>query len=223
MNSQMKRRMMVVGGIIIIVVIILAAVLGAGSTAKVITPSDAATNNYGDTKVQVSGTVVDNSYTVDEQGVLNFEVRDEGATSGPTLRVSFDKGVSATFGNGITAICTGRIDSNGVLQCTELVTKCPIKYENASDALSVGALLAYDKATMVGKTVKITGLVMDGSLKSATESVRLVLLDANKNTSINIVFGGALSDDITNGSSLVITGALQEDGSFLASEVALEA
>ena len=76
---------------------------------------------------------------------------------------------------------------------------------------------------MVGKTVKITGLVMDGSLKSATESVRLVLLDANKNTSINIVFGGALSDDITNGSSLVITGALQEDGSFLASEVALEA
>ena len=217
--------MTVVGGIIVIVIIVLAAVLSAGSTAKVLNVSDTVNGNYQDTKVQVTGTVVDNSYAVDEKGVLTFRIQDEGTTgtSSNTLAVSYDKGVSSTFGNGITAICTGRIDSEGVLQCTELVTKCPSKYENASDALTVEQLLSYSADTMTGKTVKVSGKVQAGTLASATSAVRFVLADdTDASITLKIVYSGALSDDIKDGSAVVVMGALQSDGSLLTTDVALE-
>ena len=40
---------------------------------------------------------------------------------------------SSTFGDDVTAICTGRVGDDGVLRCSELVTKCPSKYEGAGD------------------------------------------------------------------------------------------
>ena len=77
MNSKMKKRMVVVGGIIVIVVILLAAVLGGGMSAKVVSVSDLANGSYADKKIQVSGTVVDNSYSVDADGALQFDIAAE--------------------------------------------------------------------------------------------------------------------------------------------------
>lgn len=221
MAKNMKTRMIAVGGIIVIVLILAVAIIGGSSSAKVVSVDEAAAGNLGDAKLQVSGIVVDNSYEVDTDGVLTFDVCDEnGGTS--TLHVSFDKGVSATFGNGITAICTGRMDGNGTLVCSELITKCPSKYENATDALGVSQILGYGD-TMIGKTAKITGLVAEGTLADATNDIRLVLVDADDATvTVNVRFAGALSDEIADGSSLVVMGALADDGTFLATGVALE-
>ncbi len=222
-NSKTKRRMIVVAGIIAVVVIVLLAVVGGGSSAKVVSVSDLATNNYPDKKVQVSGLVVANSYEVDQSGVLTFDIEDENNSGGATVHVSYDKGVSATFGNGIKAICTGRMDENGTLVCSDLVTQCPSKYEKASDALTVSRLVGYG-STMYEKTTKVAGIVQAGTLGAATQSVRFVLQDDETAEQLSIVFEGALSDQVKDGAQVVVTGALSSDGSrFLASDVALGA
>ena len=153
---------------------------------------------------------------------LNFAIYDDGAPGTPLL-VTYDGGVSATFGDDITAICTGKLDAAGVLVCDELVTKCPSKYETATDALSVERLLGYGEAIQ-GKPLKLTGTVVDGSLKPASQgSERFVLADASDSTAIVIVdFDGALSDQVSDGSALVVSGSLGADGVFVASDVALE-
>lgn len=222
MNSKMKKRMIGVGGVIVIVVILLLAFVGGGSAAKVVSVADAAGGAYADKKVQVSGLVVDNSYSVDANGALSFDIADEGDAAQVTrLHVVYDKGVSATFGNGVNAICTGRMQ-DGQLVCTELVTKCPSKYESATEALSVGKLQGYELQSMVGTTVKVAGTVT--LVGDVTAAVRLQIADAEDASAVlDVVFTGALPEGVKEGASVVLTGALQQDASFLASEVALQA
>ena len=231
MNSKTKRRMIVVAGIIVLVIIVLLAVVGGGSSAKVVSVSELAANNYADKKVKVSGLVVANSYEVDPQGVFTFDIEDESGAGGATVHVSYDKGVSATFGNGIKAICTGRVDSNGTVVCSDLVTQCPSKYESASNALSVSQLVGYGDS-MQGKTTKVVGVIKAGTLASATEKVRFVLEDTEGagqegGAQLGILFEGALPDQVTDGATVVVTGALdggvtgEMSGVFLASDVAL--
>ena len=220
MNGKTKRRMMVVAGIIVIVVLLLLAVVGGSSSAKVIDVKGLTAGDYTDKKVQVSGLVVANSYTVDEAGVLTFDIEDE-ADPTKTVHVTYDKGVSATFGNGIKAICTGRVDAKGTVVCSDLVTQCPSKYESATDALAVEQLLGYGSA-MYEKTTKVTGVVQAGTLGSATQAVRFVLQDAQGTAVLPIAFEGALSEQVKEGVQVVVTGALSSDGSkFVASDVAL--
>lgn len=226
MNKKMKSRLIVVTGIIAIVLIVVLALVGGRQSAKSISISDLSEADYVGEKVQVSGTVVDNSFYTTEDDVLVFEIYDPEGDASQTLQVESQTGVSATFGNGVTAICTGKIDDSGVLQCSELVTKCPSKYENASEALGVSELLGYGDSVQ-DKPVKICGAVKDGSLTAAASAgsgeVRLVLLDADDaSVELPIVFDGALSDDVADGSSLVVTGALDANGNFVATDVALE-
>lgn len=221
MNTKTKRRMIVVTGVIIMVLIVVLAVVGGSSSAKPATISDLATGEYVDQKIQVSGNVVENSYTT-ENDVLTFDIYDPNGDASQQLRVRFEGGVSATFGNNVTAICTGKMGQDGVLNCSELVTKCPSKYENATDALSVGQLLGYGDG-IVGNTVKVSGVVKDGTLKAAGEGDRLVIVDAgNAADQLAVLFDGALSEDIADGSSLVLTGSMDEQGKFAATDVALE-
>lgn len=221
MNTKTKRRMIVVTGVIIMVLIVVLAVVGGSSSAKPATISDLATGEYVDQKIQVSGNVVENSYTT-EGDVLTFDIYDPNGDASQQLRVRFEGGVSATFGNNVTAICTGKMGQDGVLNCSELVTKCPSKYENATDALSVGQLLGYGDG-IVGNTVKVSGVVKDGTLKAAGEGDRLVIVDAgNAADQLAVLFDGALSEDIADGSSLVLTGSMDEQGKFAANDVALE-
>lgn len=216
MNSKMKKRMIAVAGIIAIVVVALFAVVGAGAGAQVASVSDVANGKYADKKIEVSGIVADNSYAVDQQGVLTFQIK--GDDDAVLLNVRYDKGVSSTFGNGVTAICTGRME-NGVLNCSELVTKCPSKYESGSSALSVGQLLGYDSNSMIGKTVKVSGSV--NALGPVTAEVRFQLRDADA-AQLSIVYAAALPDAVADGTNVVVTGALQDDkGTFLATDVAL--
>lgn len=221
MNTKTKRRMAVVTGIIIIVLIVILAVVGGNSSATTISVAEAASGQYADQKVQVSGNVVENSFTT-ESNVLLFDIYDPEGDPNTQVRIRYEGGVAATFGNDVTAICTGRFGSDGVLHASELVTKCPSKYENSSDSLSVAQLLGYGESVL-DKPVKVAGIVKTGSLVAAGQGDRFTLADADGGDELPVLFDNALSEEVTDGSSLVLTGSLNADGKFVATNVALEA
>ena len=219
MNTKAKRRLGVATGIIVIVLILVLAIVGGNSAARTVTVAEAR-GIAGDAKIQVTGNVVENSFTIDGD-VLSFSVYDPEAdpAAAQPLPVRFDGGVSATFGNDVTAICTGRMDSEGCLNCQELVTKCPSKYENATDALTVTGLLDYGEK-VVDKPVKVAGKVA-GDPASIQADERFELVD-DEGARMPVKFMGALSDEVVDGAAVVLTGSLGTDGSFTATDVALE-
>ena len=226
MNTKTRRRLVVVTGVIVIVLVVALAVIGGSSAAKTMTVADALSEENLGERVQVSGNVVDNSFTT-EDNTLTFSIYDPDGDESQTLVVSYDGAASSTFGNGVTAICTGTLEVSDsgdvVLVASELVTKCPSKYESATDALSVSRLLEYGD-DIVDTTVKITGFVVEGTLSAAgSGDARFVLADADDDSiQVSVDYDGALADTITDGTTLVVTGSINADGSFVATDVAEE-
>lgn len=220
MNTKTKRRMVVVTGIIVIVLVLILAIVGGTSSAKSVTIADAVSGNLGDQKIQVTGNVVENSFET-KDNVLTFAIFDPNGEPGQQLNVRYDGGVSATFGNDVTAICTGKILEDGVLHASELVTKCPSKYENATDALTVAQLVGYGQEVL-DKPVKVTGTVKAGTLSAAGAGDRFVLVDPDAGEELAVLYDDAISDEIKDGTPLVLTGSLNADGKFAATDVAIE-
>ena len=108
MNTKTKRRLGAVTGVIVIVLIVVLAVVGGNSAAKTVTVSEAVALQ-GDNKIQVTGNVAENSFDI-EGDTLTFQIYDAEAdpAAAQLLDVRYDGGVSATFGNDVTAICTGK-------------------------------------------------------------------------------------------------------------------
>lgn len=222
MNKKMKRRLGAVSGVVIITLIITLAIVGGNTAAKAVSVAEAAAGNMANQKVQVSGNVVDNSFST-EGSVLTFQIYDPEGDPQTTLAVSYDGAASATFGNDVTAICTGRIGADGVLTATEMVTKCPSKYENADAALGVTQLLGYGEE-IIGTVVKVSGPVKANTLVAAGQGDRFAILDAaDAGVGLQVLYDGALSEEVTDGAVVVLTGFMTEDGKFAASDVALEA
>lgn len=220
MNAKMKKRMIAVSGVIVIVLILVLAFVGGNTAATAMSIAEAAENPQAGQKVQVSGNVVQDSFSTSND-VLTFKIYDPEGDPATQLEVRYDGAASSTFGNDVTAICTGKINDAGVLECSELVTKCPSKYENADSALTVEQLLGYGES-VYGNVVKVAGSVGAGSLKAAGQGDRFILVDAETGDSMPVVFEGALSDGIADGSAVVLTGSLGADGKFAATDVALE-
>lgn len=224
MNTKTKRRLVVVTGMIVVVLAIVLAVVGSGGAAKTVSVADALSGSYDSDRIQVSGNVVDNSFAA-EDNVLTFDIYDPEGDASQTLRVRYEGAASSTFGNGVTAICTGKLStSNGVeLVASELVTKCPSKYESATDALTVARLTEYGES-IVDTTVKLAGTVVEGTLTAAgTGEPRFMVADAgDASVRVPVEFDGALPESIVDGTSVVITGSLSDAGSFVATDVAQE-
>ena len=220
MNAKMKKRMIVVSGIIIVVLIVVLAVVGGGTAAKTVTVAEAVENPSAGQKVQVSGNVVEDSFATNDN-VLTFKIYDPDGASSTQLEVRYEGAASSTFGNDVTAICTGKVGEDGVLNASELVTKCPSKYENATNALTVSQLTGYGDE-VVDKPVKVAGAVKDGTLKAAGEGDRFVLVDPENGEELAVEFNDAISEEVKDGSSLVLTGSMNAQGKFSATEVALE-
>lgn len=220
MNAKMKKRMIAVSGVIVIVLILVLAFVGGNTAATTMSIAEAAENPQAGQKVQVSGNVVQDSFSTSND-VLTFKIYDPEGDPATQLEVRYDGAASSTFGSDVTAICTGKINDAGVLECSELVTKCPSKYENADSALTVEQLLGYGES-VYGNVVKVAGSVGAGSLKAAGQGDRFILVDAETGDSMPVVFEGALSDGIADGSAVVLTGSLGADGKFAATDVALE-
>lgn len=225
MNVKAKRRVFVVAGIIIVVAIIAFAMLGSTASAQTVTVGELKNNaTTSSQKVKVSGNVVAGSATSDDGGI-SFSIVDPDGDPGEILAVRYEGAASSTFGNGVTAICTGRLDDQGVLQANELVTKCPSKYESSTDALTVEQLLNYGDA-ILDKPVKVTGYILDGEVASMDKPIRFVLTDSTDSTSdastslfsVPISYQGAMEE--ATDFELVLTGSLGGDGVFTATDVA---
>ena len=226
MNAKMKKRLLAVTGVIVIVAIVLLAVIGGNSAAKQVKVAEAAEYS-NDTKIEVSGNVVQNSFSVADN-ILTFDIYDSEADPDATvtLPVRYDGGVSATFGNDVTAICTGRMGADGVLECSELVTQCPSRYESDEDALSIADLLDYGEK-IIDKPVKVRGKIAANTLVGVDSDIRFSITDEAQSggsdpTLLRVRYDGGLSEETVVGSLVVLTGSLAEDGAFVATNVALE-
>lgn len=222
MNTKTKKRLVIVTGIIIMLLIVVLAVVGGASTAKTITVAQAASGEVSNQRVQVTGNVLQDSYTMDGN-TLTFTIYDPNDTSSPTLKVIYDGAAATTFGNDVTAICTGKVLEDGILHASELVTKCPSKYESGTDALTVERLMSYG-SEVIGKTVRVTGTVVAGSQNAAGMGDRFMLADADDpSITIPVVFDGAVSAEaLADAAQIVLTGDVTDDGRFSATDVALQ-
>lgn len=211
MNNKAKRRLIVVGGIVVIAMLVIVAVAGSGGAASSLSIADVLGGKYEGKKVQVTGTVVTDSVTADGSTAV-FKIQPEAGGS-EELNVRYSGALPATFGAGIVAICTGTVQGQTV-ECSEMVTKCPSKYESAEGSLTVKGLLDQGES-MVGKETSLAGYVR-GSINDINADVRFVV--ESQGATVNVVYKGALDDNVKDGAAVVVTGALGEDGNFEAGE-----
>ena len=224
MNSKAKKRLTIVGGIVVIVAVILFVVLGSGGTAKALSVADAASGTYDGKKVQVSGQVVKDSYRTEGTEAV-FSVTD-GDGSSSELEVRYGGALPSSFGNGVTAICTGTVRggtlaASTLVTASTMVTKCPSKYESAEGAVTADALTS-NVSAYAGQEVKLAGYVTPGSIADVSADVRFNVNSQGGN--VDVAFDGALPDGMGDGIAVVVTGKLSEDGSrFEASDVSVDA
>ena len=213
MNKKAKRRLVVVGGIVVIAMLVIVAVAGSGGAASSLSIADVLGGSYEGKKVQVSGSVVADSLA-SEGATAIFKIEPEGDDAGvDQLEVQYNGALPATFGTGVVAICTGTVEGKTLL-ATEMVTKCPSKYESAEGSLTVKGLL--DQAdTMLFKDTKVCGYVQ-GPVNDAQAAYRFTI--ESQGATLNVVYDGGLDEQIKDGTALVISGHLDSDGSFIATE-----
>lgn len=215
MNKSAKRRLVVVGGIVVIAMLVIVAIAGSGGSASSLSIADVLGGNYDGKKVQVSGAVVADSLT-SEGSTAVFKIAPEGVDAGDSeqaLTVQYDGALPATFGTGVVAICTGLVDGK-TLEATEMVTKCPSKYESAEGSLTVKGLLD-QKDTMMFKDTKVCGYVK-GEISDAQADYRFTI--ESQGETLKVVYDGGLDEAIADGTALVISGHLDSDGVFVATE-----
>ena len=221
MNARTKKRLVIVTGIILIVLIVLLAVVGEG--AREISLADAIRGAYGDQRVKVTGNVVKDSYST-TGNVLAFSIYNPDDADAGQLQVRYDGAPASTFGNNVTAICTGKAGEDGIFYAVELVTKCPSKYESGTEALEVGRLREYG-SEIEGTTVRVKGTVVSGTQKAAGGGMpRFRLADgSDESITVDVMFDGAVSEEtLADGTPVVVTGDMRSDGTFSATVVSLQ-
>lgn len=225
MNKRARNRLIGVTSIIVLAIAAIFFSLGSrGGTAYYKSVEEIATDSalVGE-RVKVGGAVVPGSWDK-KANPMTFDIRDEADTdgTGETVRVIYDGPVPSTFGDGVTAIVTGEMDASGTLMAGEMITKCPSKYESAVGAMAIASLIESGES-MVGKTVKATGFVKAGTIvPPGGESRFTVTNDATGGLELAVAYEGALPSGMTDGSKIVLTGAVEADGIFVATNVAME-
>jgi cytochrome c-type biogenesis protein CcmE len=225
MNKRARNRLIGISAIIVLGIIALLAGLSAGNSSYNMTVEEAGKSENVGKRVKVSGVVVSGSWDK-RTNPMRFEIRgeDDSQGTGPTLTVVYSgPTVPSTFGDGVTAIVTGDMEDGGVIKSSEMITKCPSKYESADEAYTVAQLKERAEA-MIDIPVKVAGYVKDGKINPAGSAVRFILVDEQgAPIELNITFDGALSDEVNfPDTKVVLTGEMNNMGAFVAVEVALE-
>ena len=221
MNKRAKQRLIGVTILIFVAVGALIAFAGfSGGTAMKTSVAEALTNpELVGRQVEVTGEVVAGSW-VSGAKPFTFEIQ-SGDDSG-RITVVWDNPVPGSFGDGVTATATGTLTDDGVVEAKYLVTQCPSKYESATGALTVNDVI--NRADeLVGSTLKVSGRVVAGSIVPPGGAERFRISDREDGSDpLPISFGGGLSEEFTDGVKVVITGSMEADGIFQATDVALD-
>ena len=222
-----RARMRLIGVTAVILIAIAAVVLLTGNKQGAVystVPKVVEDPSLIGKRVKVGGTVVEGSWDKKSNPMV-FVVRDEAdkTGSGPTLKVIYTGAAPSTFGDGVVAIVTGVLEDSKTLKATEMITKCPSKYESAQGAIPVADLLLKGDS-VVGKPVRATGYVKPGSIADAAAGDRFVVAEKPDGTgkTIAVTFSGALPSGMKDGAQVVIAGEPEANGKFTATSVALE-
>lgn len=220
MNKRARMRLIGVTAIILISVVAIFVSVGASDGAHTREVGELlGSPDLAGERVRVSGTVVPGSWD-GSASPMRFDIRDRGDASGPVLPVVYSGGVPSTFGDEVTAILTGYVNDDGVLESESMMTECPSKYESADGALMVIDL--QDKADdIVGLPVRLTGFVVEGTIQPPGGETRFTVSDRNGEPSVGVSYAGALPDGMTDGSQVVLGGMLDAEGIFEASSVSM--
>jgi cytochrome c-type biogenesis protein CcmE len=155
-------------------------------------------------KVKVDGVVVTGSWE-GEVDPMEFDITDdpEGDPGGEILTVVWEKTVPSSFGDGSNAIVTGTLSSDGVLEASELIIKCPSKYESLEGAMTVDDLLA--DSAMEGTPTKVSGYVI------AVEGAGVVIgTEESGGTELEVDLSGTeLPENVSEGTEVVVQGTLE--------------
>jgi cytochrome c-type biogenesis protein CcmE len=224
-NKRARNRLIGVTAILLLAIVAIFATLGQGNrTAYYKSVKEVSSDSSLQGKrVKVGGIVVAGSWD-QKSNPMRFTVHDEKDTAGTgaTVKVIYNGAVPSTFGDGVTAIVTGSVGKDGSVTADEMITKCPSKYESAKGALPVGDLLGKGKA-MEGTTVRTTGYVKAGTVQAPGSGARFVVTnDKTGGKEISVAYEGALPNGMNDGSRVILTGALEADGTFVATGVAMD-
>lgn len=222
MNKRAKQRLM---GVTILIFVAIGALIGLtrlGNAAATPVSIDAVLSDAElvGRQIEVTGEVVAGSWTSGSRPFI-FEIEDADGSSG-RVRIVWDSVVPGSFGDGVTATATGILNEDGGIDAKYLVTKCPSKYESATGALTVNdAINRSDE--LIGATFKVTGFVVNDSIQAVGGPERFRIADSiTSSDTLPVSFGGGLSDEFVDGAKVVITGSIEADGIFQATEVAFD-
>lgn len=195
----------------------MATASGGGAYSRTVSDVAGNTEMAGE-RIKVSGEVVAGSWDR-KANPMRFEIRDEkAAADAPTIRVEYSGGVPSTFGDGVVAVVTGDLSEDaGLIMSDDMITKCPSKYESATEALNVATVLQ----TPAGTPTRVTGVVVAGSITDATQDVRFKIVDEGGTEELPVAYTGALPEGMNDGMAVVLGGDLAEDGVYTATSVAL--
>lgn len=219
MNKRAKQRLIGVTVLILVVVggLVLFVMTQGGAYKKSVAEVVSDPSLIGQ-QVQVQGPVVSGSWTPDAKP-LTFSIRQADDPNGPTLKVVWPGPVPSAFGDGTVAIVTGIVGEGQTIEAKQLITQCPSKYASSKDALTVDALI---KSDLAGVPVKITGYVVEGSVKPSGTEPRFVLgTSSNGGETVDVSWSGAMPQGATEGAKMVISGELM-NGVFVATDVAVD-
>ena len=169
--------------------------------------------------IRIRGTVVSGSW--DRQtNPMTFRIFDDTSDTEAEVLIVYEGLPPANFGDGTIAIIDGRVEEENIIVSHHMTTVCPSRYETSDDALPVYALFD-GEMNMVGIPVRVSARVVDGSITPPGTEVRFVVHDiVDENIEMPIIFSGGLADTIEDGTPVVLTGQLNEDGAFEAEVVA---
>lgn len=221
MNKRAKQRLI---GVTILIFVAIGALIGftrlGNATATPATIEQVLSDQaLVGKQVEVTGKVVAGSW-VSGAKPFTFEIADDNADG--RVKVIWNDVVPGSFGDGTSATVTGTIGQDGSIEAKYLVTKCPSKYASATGALTVNDVVNRS-AELKNVTVKVTGFVVNGSIGEPGAPVRFQISDNQDGaTVLDVAFGGGLSEEFKDGSKVVITGSVEDNGVFQCAEVALD-
>ncbi len=128
----LKRKRFIFVGAIVLIAIAFVAYIGFTKFATYdITVSQfvAQSGSYAGKQVRVVGEVVPGSVNQDSQNFTLSFIMADGNTS---LPVVYQGVVPDTFKEGTDIVAEGKSDQQGVFHASQLITKCPSKYEPSS-------------------------------------------------------------------------------------------
>jgi cytochrome c-type biogenesis protein CcmE len=125
----MKKKYLIGGAIVLAAVIYLLYLSFGSSVSYYVTVSEFYNriNELEDTSIRVAGVITDNSIEWDAEEVeLKFAITE----GGKNMAVIYGGAQPAGFKAGSNLLVEGKYGSDGVFRATQLILKCPSKYES---------------------------------------------------------------------------------------------